>query len=323
MGQLEYEKRRLLMSVHSVGAVAKIVRKNLIVENNLFFPEYMKYEDLATVPLWWVYAKRYDEVKEAMYYYVRHENSITKTKNSSGYYEVFKAAKYIYQRFIDRGLQEEYRECMDNILIRGFIDEIKFIIGNVDQPDQEELNALKNDVLRLIPDYRERPILYMRNEPKAIAAADLLMNSEKEFCDILINHETDKIKGNYDAYYQLRKERVHDFFSYCEKKHYQVAVWGAGQKGKDFLRVNDSNADYIQYVIDKNEKNWNQILETGHVVRGFQSVNKKVDVVLAVNKVYFGGIYREVKKTDERIKVVNLDLLLMSDKIRDIQEFME
>lgn len=49
--------------------------------------------------------------------------------------------------------------------------------------------------------YKERPILYMRNEPKAIVTADLLMHSEKEFCDMLRNHETDKIKGNYDTYY--------------------------------------------------------------------------------------------------------------------------
>ena len=45
--------------------------------------------------------------------------------------------------------------------------------------------------------------------------------------------------------------------------------------------------------------------------------------MLVINKVYFGGIYREVKAIDEKIKVVNLDLLLMSDIITDIEDFME
>lgn len=323
MGDLDYEKRRLLMSVHSVGAVAKIVRKSMIMENDLYFPEHLKYEDLATVPLWWIYIKRYDEVKEPMYYYIRHENSITGTKNSAGYYELFKAAKHIYQQFISRGLQEEYQECMDNILLRAFIDEIKFLLGNVDEPDEEELRNLKKDVLELIPDYEKNPMLYMRNDPNAIEAANILMHSEKEFCDILRNHKTHEIKGSYDVYYEMRKERIDDFLAYCTSHHYRIAVWGAGIKGKDFLRIADSEATNIQYVIDKNDKNWGKELETGHIIQDFHKVSEQIDVVLAVNKVYFGGIYREVKETDKRIKVVNLDLLLMSDIINSIEDFIE
>lgn len=324
MGDLDYEKRRLLMSIHSVAPHAKIVRKSIIVENNLYFPEHIKFEDLAIVPLWWVYIKRYDEVKEPIYYYMRHENSVTCTKNSTEYYDLFeKVSKYIYQQFINRGLQKEYRECIDNILLRAFIDEIKFLLRNVDEPDEEKLRDFKKYILELIPDYKKNPMLYMRNDPNEIEAADILMHSEKEFCDILRNHRTDEIKGNYDAYYEMRKERIDDFLAYCTSHHYRIAVWGAGIKGKDFLRIADPKATNIQYVIDKNDKKWGKELETGHTIQDFYKLSEQIDVVLAVNRVYFGGIYREVKQADKRIKVVNLDLLLISDIIYNIEDFME
>lgn len=323
MGELTYEKRRLLMSVHSVGAVAKIIRKEIIVDNNLLFPMHMKYEDLATVPLWWVYTKRYDEVKEPLYYYIRHENSITKTKNSHGYYEVFKAAMHIYNRFMERGLQQEYQECMDNILLRAFIDEIKFLIENVDQPDLAELKLLKEEVIKRMPNYESNPMLYMRNDPKPIAGAKILIQSEEEFCELLRNYDNSKFVGSYNKYYEYRAKRIDDFLRYCEQQSYSIAIWGAGIKGKAFLDVCDPNAERIRYVVDKNEKNWNQELPTGHVIRGFKDVSNQVDVVLVMNKVYFGNVYREVKEIKHEIKIVNLDLLLMSDEITNIEEYFE
>lgn len=323
MGVLNYEKRRLLMSVHSVGPVAKIIRKSIIVDNELFFPEFMRYEDLATIPLWWVYANRYEEVKEPMYYYIRHENSVTKTKNSAGYYEVFKAAVHIYNRFIERGLRQEYQECMNNILLRAFIDEIKFLIENVDEPDIIELQLLREEVLKRIPDYKKNPMLYMRNDPKPIAGAKILMESAEKFCELLKNHDSSQFTGTYHPYYEYRARRIDEFLKYCEQQQYSVAIWGAGIKGTAFLDVCDADAQRIHYVIDKNEKNWGKTLSTGHVICGFKDVYENVDIVLVMNKVYFGGVYREVKKINSEIKLVNLDLLLMSDIIEDIKVFVE
>lgn len=322
-GDLDYEKRRLLMSVHFVGACAKLVRRNMLIENELLFPEKMKYEDTATVPLWWVYTKRFHKIQEGLYYYVRRDGSITKTKNSDGYYDMFKAAKYVCQRFEDKGLSEEYQECIDNLLLRGLIEEIKLLIKNVDVPNEKELQELKKDIQLLIPDYEKNPLFYMGEEPKAIVGAQLLMQSVDEFCDVLSQQQLNKLAFDYKRYYENGKERWAVLWNYCEERNYKIAVWGAGIKGKDFLQVCDSSAEQISQVIDKNEKNWNRKLSTGHVIRGFQDVCNQVDVVLVMNKVYFGAIYREVKAIHPEIKLVNLDLVLMTEKVADIEEYFE
>ena len=59
------------------------------------------------------------------------------------------------------------------------------------------------------------------------------------------------------------------------------------------------------------------------MVRGFKDVSNQVNVVLVMNKVYFGNVYREVKEINPGIKIVNLDLLLMSDIMEDIEWFFE
>ena len=146
---------------------------------------------------------------------------------------------------------------------------------------------------------------------------------KEKFCELLKNHDSSQFTGTYHPYYDYRARRIDEFLKYCEQQQYSVAIWGAGIKGTAFLDVCDADAQRIHYVIDKNEKNWGKTLSTGHVICGFKDVYENVDIVLVMNKVYFGGVYREVKKINSEIKLVNLDLLLMSDIIEDIKVFVE
>lgn len=324
MGELDYEKRKVLISVHAVGPCAKLVRRQLLIENELFFPLKIKYEDLATIPLWWVIATFISEVKEPLYTYVRHENSTTIRKNSRHYYDIFKAALYIYKRFTDLGLQKCYQECMDNILIRAFIDEVKFIVENVDQPDEAELQTLIDNVRKYIPDYEENPILYLRCDPKAYMAAHILMLNLEQFIDGLRNKTIGEgIKDSYETYYRMFLNQAQELINNCRQNNDRIAIWGAGKKGRDFLKVVDSSAEAIKYVIDKNENNWGKKLVTGHSITGFADVAEKIDIIIVMNRVYFGGIYREIKKKRPQIKILNLDIFFAFESTQDITAFLE
>ncbi len=323
MGKLDYEKKKILMSVHAVGPCAKLIRKQLLIDHHLYFPSGMKYEDLATVPLWWIYAIGISEVKEPLYTYIRHENSTTIKRNSRHYYDIFKAALYIYKRFIDLGLQQCYQECMDNILIRAFIDEVKFIVENVDRPDETELQTLRNNVRKYIPDYEDNPILYLRCDPKAYMAAHMLMVNPEQFIEGLRDGTIGAIEGDYEIYYRMFFGQTQELINDCKRNSYRIAIWGAGKKGRNFLRIADPTAEAIEYVIDKNEKSWGKKLTTGHNITGFADTAEKIDVVIVMNRVYFGGIYREIKKKCPQIKILNLDIFFAFGKTDDIAAFLE
>lgn len=324
MGELNDEKRRILLSSLSPHPVCKLIRKSILIDNEIYFPaQYRCGEDLAVVALLWIYARDLYEVKEALYYYRRNDESSTMRKNNSGYYDVYKVAWHVCKEFYNRGLEREYQLFKEDILVRGFIEEMKFLENRVDKPNVEELQMVRKSVQEHIPDYNSNLTAYMRNEPKAIMLADMLMKSIDKLCDYLTNKKDNKEIATYKPYYEMCKDKVNQFFAYCKRRGYKIAVWGAGLKGKDFLKESDPMGIHVRYVIDKNEKNWNQQLETGHTILGFQDVCTDVDVVLVMNKVYFGAIYREVKEKNSSIKVVNYDVLLLSNDLVDFDEFME
>lgn len=58
-----------------VGPCAHIIRKEIIVDNNLFFPEKLIYEDMAITRLWDVYAHKISKVDEPLYVYCLNSGS--------------------------------------------------------------------------------------------------------------------------------------------------------------------------------------------------------------------------------------------------------
>lgn len=64
--------------LNNSGPVGKIIKKEIIQDNNLYFPNLRAYEDIAVVPLWGLYAKKISYIEKAFYYYVIHEGSTMK-----------------------------------------------------------------------------------------------------------------------------------------------------------------------------------------------------------------------------------------------------
>lgn len=57
------------------GPVAKLIKKDLLINNNLYFMEKVYYEDLGMIPLLGLFATSYNYIKKGLYYYFIRENS--------------------------------------------------------------------------------------------------------------------------------------------------------------------------------------------------------------------------------------------------------
>lgn len=56
----------------------KMIKKELILKNQLFFPEIRAYEDISIVPLWGIKSKKIAYLKDSTYYYLIREGSTMK-----------------------------------------------------------------------------------------------------------------------------------------------------------------------------------------------------------------------------------------------------
>lgn len=64
--------------LNNPGPCGKLIKKNLITENNLYFPKQRAYEDLAVVPLWGLKAEKITFIDKPYYHYLIHEGSTMK-----------------------------------------------------------------------------------------------------------------------------------------------------------------------------------------------------------------------------------------------------
>lgn len=64
--------------LNNPGPCGKLIKKDIIIQNNLYFPKQRAYEDLAVVPLWGLVSKKITFIDKPYYHYLIHEGSTMK-----------------------------------------------------------------------------------------------------------------------------------------------------------------------------------------------------------------------------------------------------
>ena len=80
------------LKMHNIWLI--VIRKSVIQNNNLYFPEHTIADDLASI-LWFVASSKIVRLNEALYYYVKRPNSISNSHNMQSYALIIKSIEYI------------------------------------------------------------------------------------------------------------------------------------------------------------------------------------------------------------------------------------
>ena len=67
-GVLDEERYKKLF-MRSGSMVIKIVKRQMVVDHELWFPEHIFYEDNCSSPLWMLYSSHFEKVNEPLYYH--------------------------------------------------------------------------------------------------------------------------------------------------------------------------------------------------------------------------------------------------------------
>jgi len=90
---------------------AKLYLKKMIIENELFFPENMFYEDNVLSGIHFLYAKKISKVNQYLYYYVRHANSTVSNSKVTISDKINSGTLYMNE-IIERGFFNKYKEIV-------------------------------------------------------------------------------------------------------------------------------------------------------------------------------------------------------------------
>ena len=180
-GALDTEKRHRFLK-KSGSMVMKVYRASLINDNNLSFPEKMLYEDNCAGPVWAMYYKHFEYVREPMYYYYQHDTSTVHTITVSRCEDRLTASEMMLDEMKKRGFFEEYRqEIESNFTTTYFINTLFSYMRIKKGRKISFVKRMKDKMLEEFPNFRSNPEYGRHMDEEQKKYVDILMKSTLRF----------------------------------------------------------------------------------------------------------------------------------------------
>ncbi len=117
--------------LNTSGPCWKLIKRSLIIDNNLYFPEQIIYEDYAIVPIYVLFAEKVSYLDQALYnYLIRSGSTMTQVFNSK-FYDLLKATDLLYKRLEELGFP--YYPEYEYFIIKNIFREAYFRVKNFDE----------------------------------------------------------------------------------------------------------------------------------------------------------------------------------------------
>ena len=154
-GVLNRDLHKKLM-MRSGSMVIKIFKRAMIVDNELWFPEHIFYEDNCASPLWMLYCKHFEKVNEPLYYYYQHEASTVHFVSEARCKDRMKALELLVEECKRRNLYEEYREELEGKFAELYLKNTLFSYMQGKQPKHISfLRKLAKGIKEAFPDFEQ------------------------------------------------------------------------------------------------------------------------------------------------------------------------
>lgn len=157
------EKRKLFFNLQSAGFAAwgKIIRKSLLIDNQIYFPENLAYEDSYWGPLLHFYAKRVYLVEEKLYHYFVNRQSTVLQKDADYHTDWLTVQSMKWNEWECRGFLADYREELEyDFLCTCYLGFLKIIFLRYTKPSYSLYLLVKELTLQKIPDYRQNKYIH-------------------------------------------------------------------------------------------------------------------------------------------------------------------
>lgn len=151
------ELDRMDLIAYPVGGVyCGLWKKKLIFDNNIFFPERLKYEDNYWGSLIKCYITKVSFVKKIGYYYRQNSNSTVHSHNAKFQYDRETIEKMLLNEVADRGLFEIYLDAWEYCYTyRATFNTCFMYIQRFDKPPISKIIEAIRNLEKMFPNWKE------------------------------------------------------------------------------------------------------------------------------------------------------------------------
>lgn len=155
------EKRKKWIGNRILGdsPCGKIIRKSLLMDCRIFFPEDLAYEDMYWAPLLHVYAKSAYKVKESLYHYFVGNSSTVRSRNSDYHIDWISVQLIKWNDYSERGLMKKYPKELEQDVLNDAACFLKTLVLRYDDPPFSLFLLEREWIMQHIPNHKENPYL--------------------------------------------------------------------------------------------------------------------------------------------------------------------
>lgn len=138
----------------------KLIRRSLMIDNNIYFPENVAYEDVFFGTLLHLYAERVAYVDVTFYHYYVNPHSTVLQKNADYHKDIMTSNIMLLEELKRRGAWEHFHDELElDMLFTWYLGTVKVICLRYDNPPYDMFCKLKRDVLELMPGCTDNPYI--------------------------------------------------------------------------------------------------------------------------------------------------------------------
>lgn len=166
VGVLDYEKKKSLI-LDSGSLVVKIYKRKMILDNELFFPENIFYEDNAMSNSYLLLNKHYEYLKEPLYYYYQHDTSTVHTITERRCLDRMEAGRVMISEAERFQLLDDFKPEIEYIFTRMFYSNTLFsYMPGVKKTKCSFVKNLGDEMRKYFPEFQNNPYYIERMHPE-------------------------------------------------------------------------------------------------------------------------------------------------------------
>ncbi len=155
-------RKMLFYNEISCCPVCKVVRKDILVDEHILFPEGIMYEDLPWGMILALSVKRAYLLQEELYHYYRNPDSTVMTKDAEHHIDLLTMHMILWEELRNRGFYDLYRDEIEyNFLYTCALGFLKMLNMRYSVPNYSHFRLMQTIVSERIPDPNHN--LYIRN----------------------------------------------------------------------------------------------------------------------------------------------------------------
>jgi hypothetical protein len=127
----------------------------MVVDNAIYFPEHVFYEDAFFNFLTGLYANKVVKVDKCFYHYYQSKNSTVRVRNNPKAYDRIKTTRMLAESCKERGLYSAFENLINDKFVGMTASNVLYTcLDGFDNPSEQHLQEVRDDVKRLCPSYR-------------------------------------------------------------------------------------------------------------------------------------------------------------------------